>query len=237
MKLVIIFILLLIGSVTLAQKSKTAVKTVKQKTYKPTDKVYHMGRPSLDTVIDGEHYNLRRWEVLGDTARDNAAMRYAAKLCFEELNARRKKMGKAPLIWDERLKLIAEHHGYYLDYVYFHHIDPDKNDTYLTHNEDYDVPDFVEMDVWKQISYLNSKYPGVFVDFAECLTESFSLTSNIEYKTFDQFSKDIINSFNNSKAHWDCLTDTDWKKWDAIYIYISPNNKVATVIPARYNKK
>jgi len=237
MKPVILFILLLIGSVTLAQKSKTAVRTVKQKTYKPTDKVYHMGRPSLDTVIDGEHYNLRRWEVLGDTARDNAAMRYAAKLCFEELNARRKKMGKAPLIWDERLKLIAEHHGYYLDYVYFHHIDPDKNDTYLTHNEDYDVPDFVEMDVWKQISYLNSKYPGVFVDFAECLTESFSLTSNIEYKTFDQFSKDIINSFNNSKAHWSSLTDTDWQKWDAIYIYISPNNRVATVIPARYNKK
>jgi len=115
MKPVILFALLLIGSVTLAQKSKTAVKTVKQKIYKPTDKVYHMGRPRLDTVIDGEHYNLRRWEVLGDTARDNAAMRYAAKLCFEELNARRKKMGKAPLIWDERLKLIAEHHSYYLD--------------------------------------------------------------------------------------------------------------------------
>jgi len=228
MKPVILFALLLIGSVTLAQKSKTAVKTVKQKTYKPTDMVPETGRPWLDTIIDGQLYNLPRWEVLGDTARDNAAMQYLAKLCFEELNARRKKMGRTPLIWDERIKLIAEHHGKYLDYVYFHKIDSDKNGACLTHEEDYDVPNFVEMDYWSQITYLNSKYPGVFEKTAECLIEGWG-----PFVTFDQATKITINGFNKSKAHWQNLTDT---QWDAIYIYISPNNHVATVIPARYIK-
>ena len=232
MRPVILFAMLLIGSVTLAQKSKTPIKKVKPKTYKPTDKLPDTGRPNLDTIIDGESFSLPRWEVLGDTAHDNNVMRYAAKLCFEELNARRKKMGKAPLIWDERLKLIAEHHGYYLDYVYFHDIDPDKDGCYMTHAEDYDVPNFVEMDSWKQQSYINSKYPGVFADMGEDLTSGCSYDA-----TFDSFSKDIINCFNKCKYHWASLTDTDWKKWDAIYIYISPNNRVATVIPARYNKK
>ena len=232
MRPVILFAMLLIGSITLAQKSKTPIKTVKPKTYKPTDKVPYTGRPFLDTIIDGESFSLRRWEVLGDTARDNNAMRYAAKLCFEELNARRKKMGKAPLIWDERLKLIAEHHGYYLDYVYFHDIDPDKDGCCMTHAEDYDIPNFVEMDYWKQHSYLNSKYPGVFAAFGECLTSSLAVDP-----TFSGLSKEVINCFNNSKNHWASLTDTTWQKWDAIYIYISPNNGVVTVIPARYNKK
>ncbi len=88
----------------------------------------------------------------------------------------------------------------------------------------FDIPNFVEMDYWKQHSYLNSKYPGVFAAFGD-------------NATFDSFSKDIINCFNKSKNHWASLTDTDWQKWDAIYIYISPNNRVATVRPARYNKK
>jgi uncharacterized protein YkwD len=233
MKPVILFALLLIGSVTLAQKSKTAVKTVKQKTYKPTDMVPKTGRPYFDTIINGEYKHLRRWEVLGDTAHDNAAMRYAAKLCFEELNARRKKMGKAPLIWDERLKSAAEHHGYYLDYVFFHQIDPDKDGWYMTHDEDYDIPNFEEFNFrYDKQDYINSKYPAAVEDIGECLAMSLSLNL-----TYDQFSKSIIDSFNGSKSHWEHLTDTTWKKWDAVYIYISPNNGVATVITARYPKR
>ena len=229
MKPVILFALLLIGSVTLAQKSKTPIKTVKPKTYKPTDKVPHTGRPYFDTVINGELYSRRKWEVLGDTAHDNNAMRYLAKLTFEELNARRVKMGKAPLIWDARLKPAAEHHAYYLDYVYFYKIDPNKDGWYMSHDEDYDIPNFEEEYYahWR-LRFVDEKYPDVFAEMGE------DLTSGSFAETFADYSKDIIYAFNHSKCHWEDLTDS---KWDAVYIHISPNNGVVTVIPAKYLKK
>ena len=230
MKPVIVFAVLLMASTTFAQKSKLTTAKSKYKTYKPSDLVPTTGRPYFDTIIDGETFSLRRWEVLGDTAHDNNVMRYIAKLCFHELNARRKKMGKYPLIWDERLKPAAEHHSYYLDYVYFHSIDPDKDGWYMTHSEDYDVPNFKETEY--RISFVDEKYPNVFEEINECLAGAGGL-GNI---TFNDACLDVINQFNNCKYHWADLTDTTDNKWDAIYIYISPNNGVATVVPGRYYK-
>ncbi len=151
--------------------------------FKPTDKFYYL---------------------------DSTNLPYVESLIAERVNMYRKEKGLSPLVWNDTLKPMCDHHSYYMTHA--HDMD---------HYQTKDLPNFVELDGPSSRSMLNMVSYGNIRE--ELTSDMFGIKDGMTYN--DYIYRQIEDGFMGSQSHWRALMDPEL---DYIYVDVmdtDPNAK------------
>jgi hypothetical protein len=140
---------------------------------------------------------------------DSSNILYMEKLIAKRVNMYRKELGLKPLIWNDTLKPMTDHHSYYMLHNTHEHI---------THTQENDLPNFQEMGFHffrqglNQVQYSNLGRNGIREELAEGLVFfGYKILTYMDYAIYV-----VDGSFKKSDTHWAALMDP--KLLDYIFV-------------------
>ena len=139
---------------------------------------------------------------------DSSNILYMEKLIAKRVNMYRKELGLKPLIWNDTLKPMTDHHSYYMLH----------NNEGITHTQENDLPNFQEMGFHffrqglNQVQYSNLGRNGIREELTECpVFFGYKILTYMDYAIYV-----VDKRFKKSDTHWAALMDP--KLLDYIFV-------------------